>query len=142
MAGKHLLRLDQVDEGVLECKLAAKLMPNWDAPAVETGIILANVGRYSEALDELVQATTNLPYATPHLRFALGYVLMKLFRFDEALGHFESVVDDRPDYALSLLHAAGCAFAIGDKVKGRRYATAARSLGEPGEYNAWKSGKY
>ena len=142
MAGKNLLRQDQVDEGVLECKLAAKLMPNWDAPAVETGIILANVGRYSEALDELVQATTNLPYATPHLRFALGYVLMKLFRFDEALGHFESVIDDRPDYALSLLHAAGCAFAIGDKVKGRRYATGARSLGEPGEYNAWKSGKY
>ena len=125
MAGKNLLHQDQVDEGVLECKLVAKLMPNWDAPAVESGIILANVGRYSEALDELVQATDNLPYATPHLQFALGYVLMKLSRFDEALGHFESVIDARPDYALSLLHAAGCAFAIGDRVKGRRYATAA-----------------
>ncbi len=142
MAGKNLLRQDMVEEGLLECKLAAKLMPSWDAPAVESGIILANVGRYSEALEELDQVAANLPDLTPHLRFVLGYVLMNLSMFDEALTHFESVIDDQPNYALSLLHAATCAFAIGDKIKGRRYATAARTLGEPAEYNAWKSGKY
>ena len=142
MAGKNLLREDLIEEGLLECRLAAKLMPSWDGPAVECGIILANVRRYSEALAELTQAAEDLPHPTPHLCFALGYVLKSLSMFEEALGYFESVIDDRPEYALGLLNAARCAFAIGDKVKGRRYATAARVLGEPDEYNAWKSSRY
>ena len=142
LAGKHLLRRDLVDEGITECKIAATLQPNWDAPATEPGIILANIGEFEEALIELRNAEEVLQEQTPHLRHATGYVLMELSRFSEAMVQFESVMDEEPDYALAVLYAARCAFAVGDNVKGPRYAKIARGLGEPDEYLAWKSGKY
>ena len=50
MAGKNLRRRDLIDEGITECMIAAELLPDWDLPAVEQGIILANFGAYGEAL--------------------------------------------------------------------------------------------
>ena len=138
IAGKHTGRRDLIDEGITECKIAFGLLPDWDAPAVEPGIILANIEAYEEALGELRQAAERLPAATPHLQFATGYVLMMLERHQEALAQFESVIKARSDYALALLYAARCAFSLGDTRRGIRYAKAARRYGEPDEYNAWR----
>ena len=69
MAGKNLRARELVDEGIVECKIAAGLLPNWDGPAVECGIMLANIGEYAAALHELGQARVTLSEATPHLRF-------------------------------------------------------------------------
>ena len=138
MAGKWMRRRDLVDEGITECKIASMLLPDWDNPAVEPGIILANIGAYEEALAELAQAAERLHEPTPHLQFAIGYVLMELSRHTEALEHFESVIASRPDYALAYNHAARCAFAVSETTKGTSYAKTARRLGEPGEYNAWR----
>ena len=138
LAGKWTGRRDLVDKGITECKIASGLVPGWDNPAVEPGIMLANIGAYDEALVELAQAADRLPSATPHLRFATGYVLMELSRHAEALEHFESVIVSRPDYALAHGHAARCAFALGETTKAIRFAKTARRLGEPGEYNAWR----
>ena len=142
MAGKWLVRRDLVDEGITECKIAAGLLPDWDAPAVEPGIILANIGSFEEALRELGQARSELPKATPHLMFVNGYVSMMLSSYEEALEHFEKVIAVRPDYALASLYAARSAFRLGDKRKGLRYAKAARRFGDPGEYIAWSNGAY
>lgn len=142
MVGKNLGERRFIDEGVTECKIAAGLQPDWDNPAVEVGIILMNVGDYNGALSELEKARETLPSDTPHLRFALGYPLMMLERHDEALDHFEAVIGVRPDYASAYTHAARCAFALGDKRKGAKYAKAARMLGEYGEFTAWRDGKY
>ena len=142
MAGKNLGRRDLADEGIAECKVAAELLPDWDTPAVETGIILGNIGAYEDALGELERARSTLPEETPHLGFNMGYVLMKLSRHAEALEYFERVLEVRPDYALAFLHAAHCAFMLGDKWTGQRHAKTARRLGEPGAYNAWRAGAY
>lgn len=142
MAGKCLMSRDLVDEAILECKLAAHLLPNWDTPAVEVGIMLANIGEYEEAMNELNWARDHLGQLTPHLQINMGHVLMRLGRFESALEQFEQVISSRPDYALAHLHAAKCAFALGDKVRGLRYSKRARQLGEPGEFVAWKSGLY
>ena len=142
MVGKYLMRRDLINEAVLECKLAACLLPNWDTPAVEVGIILANIGEYEEAMHELNWARNHLEQPTPHLQLNTGFVLMKLGRYKAALEQLELVIAFRPDYALAYLFAAKCAFALGDKVKGRRYSKTARRLGEPGEFEAWKRGKY
>ena len=142
MVGKNLRERRFIDEGVFECRIAAGLRPDWDNPAVEVGIILMNVGDYEGALSELAKARETLPGETPHLRFALGYPLMMLERFEEALEHFEAAIDARPDYASSYTHAARCAFKLGDKRKGARYAKAARMLGEYEEFTAWRDGKY
>ncbi len=138
MVGKWMGRRDLVDEGVTECKIAAALLPEWDNPAVEPGIMLANIGAFDKALTELTKAHVRLPKPTPHLRFATGYVLMELTRYTEALEQFEAVIEARPDYALASLYAARCAFNLGNTQKGISYAKTARRLGEPDEYNAWR----
>ena len=142
MAGKNLRTRDLVNEGIVECKIAAGLLPNWDAPAVECGIMLANIGEYDAALRELAQARLTLSEATPHLRYVTGYVLTMLERYSDALEHLEAVIDLRPDFAFAHRYAAQCAFELGDKTKGRRYAKAARQLGEYTEYMAWQDGEY
>ena len=142
MAGKWLRRRDFIDEGVVECKISAQLMPGWDNPLVEQGIILGNFGAYDEALQELIRAKETLPEETPHLQFNMGYVLMELSRPVDGLQELEKVIQARPDYALAHLYAARCAFTAGDKRKGQQYAKSARRLGEPEEYIAWRNGAY
>lgn len=142
MVGRNLGWDDLIDEGITECKIATELLPGWDTPAVEPGLILMNVGAYEEALEELVRARETLPVETPHLAFSMGYALMMLSRHAEALEHFVRVMEARPDYALASLYASHCAFMLGDNWAALRYAKAARGLGEPGAYLAWKRGTY
>ena len=142
MAGKNLGARELVDEGIVECKIAAGLLPNWDGPAVECGIMLANINEYGAALRELEQARLTLAEATPHLRFVTGYVLTMLEQYTDALEHLDAVIEARPDFASAHRYAARCAFELGDKTKGRRHAKAARQLGEFTEYMAWRDGAY
>ena len=142
MAGKNLRARELVDEGIVECKIAAGLLPNWDGPAVECGIILANIGEYDAALRELEQVRTALPETTPHLRFATGYVLMMLERYADALEHLKTVTEAKPDFASAHRYAAQCAFKLGDKIKGAHHAKAARQLGDFAEWMAWRNGVY
>ena len=142
MVGKWTGSRDLIDQGIYECKIAALLLPGWDAPAVETGIILANFGAYEEALNELKWAKSILPTETPHLQYGFGYTFMMLERYDEALHQLNKVLKTNPDYALALRDAARCSFKLGDHTNGARYAKMARRFGDPVEYNFWRSGKY
>ena len=142
MAGKNLRRRDLIDEGITECMIASELLPGWDLPTVEQGIILANFGAFEEALERLDRVRETLPEETPHFWSAKGYVLMELSRYTEALVCLERVLEVRPDYAEASLHAAHCAFMLGDHWAGQRHAKTARRLGEPGAFIAWKNGLY
>ena len=142
MVGKNFGKKSLVDEGVLECKIAAGLQPNWDNPAVEVGIILVNIGESETALRELERAESALPEPTPHLRFVKGYVLRTLERYPEALECLEAVIWDRPDFAPAYDHASHCAFKSGDRIKGLRYAKEARMRGMYAEHRAWGNGVY
>lgn len=142
MIAKHRRNQQMLQEGIAECHVAAELAPDWDNPAVEPGIILANVGEFNKALEELNTAESRLGAPTPHLNNVRGYVLMELGRYGQALDNFESVIESAPDFARANLYASRCAFALGDKRRGIRHAKAARRLGEPGEYLAWRLGKY
>lgn len=142
MAGKNLRIRRLVDEGVMECKIAAQLRPNWDGPAVECGIMLANIGEYGAALRELEQARATLPEETPNLRFVTGYVLMMLERYAEALSQLEAVTEGRPDFASAHRYAARCAFKMGYKSRGARHAKAGCQLGDFAEWTAWRDGAY
>ena len=140
--GKQFGDSGLVDEGVFECKIAAGLQPNWDAPAVEPGIILVNIGESHAALRELEQAESTLPRPTPHLRFVKGYVLITLERYAEALECLEAVIEERPDFAPAYDRASHCAFKSGDRIKGLRYAKKSRMLGMFAAHWAWGAGEY
>ena len=142
MAGKNLRARELADEGIVECKIAAGLLPNWDGPAVECGIILTNIGEHAAALRELEHAKVTLPEATPHLRFVTGYVLLMLEHYADALEHLTTVTEVWPDFASAHRYAAQCAFKLGDKIKGARHAKAARQLGDFTEWMAWQDGAY
>ncbi len=142
MLGKWTRRRDLIDEGIKECKIAALLLPEWDAPAVEPAIILANFGAYEESLQELNWAKSVLPAPTPHLEYGFGYTLMMLERYDEALSHLKEVLKAKPDFALALRDAAHCSFKLGDHKNGARYAKKARQFGDPVEYELWRDGTY
>ena len=131
-----------IDEGILECRIAAGLQPDWDAPAVEPAAILVNIGEREAALQELEQAERSLPEPTPHLRLVKGYVLMTLELYPEALACLESVIEERPDFAPAYDLASYSAFQSGDKTKGLRYAKDARMRGIYTEHRAWGSGAY
>ena len=131
-----------IDEGILECRIAAGLQPDWDAPAVQPASILVNFGEREAALRELEQAERNLPAPTPHLRFVKGYILMTLELYSEALACLEAVIEERPDFAPAYDLAAHSAFESGDKTKGLRYAKGARMRGIYTEHRAWGSGAY
>ena len=142
MAGKNLRARELVDEGIVECKIAAGLLPNWDGPAVECGIILTNIGEHAAALRELEQAQATLSEVTPHLRFVTGYVLLMLERYSDALEHLKTVTEVRPVFASAHRYAAQCAFKLGDKLTGAHHAKAARQLGDITEWMAWQDGAY
>ena len=142
MVGKNFADLKLIKEGILECQIAAGLQPDWDAPAVESGIILVNIGEGEGALLELELAESTLPRPTPHLRFVKGYVLMTLERFTDALECLEAVIDERPDFAPAYDHAAHCAFKSGDRIKGLRYAKEARMRGMYAKHRVWGDGVY
>ena len=142
MVGKHTGLREFIDEGLFECRIASGLCPAWAAPAVERGIILTNFEDHEGALRELEQVREELPDLTPHWRFVMGYVLTMLERFPEGLEQLEGVVGTSPDYGLAYTYAARCAFGMGDKVKGRKYAKKAQRLGDSSEYDAWRSGTY
>ena len=142
MAAKHMHNPQYLEEGISECHIAATLVRDWDAPLVEPAIMLANVGHFDRALGELSHARTGLPEPTPHYEYCLGYVLMNLGRLQEALDAYERVIAAAPAYALALEDAARCAFQIGDKKKGRRYAKRANRVGRPQAYHKWRRGDY
>ena len=142
MLGKHTGIRKFVDEGLLECRIASGLCSVWDLPAVEQGIMLANIGAYQEALEELERVARDLPALTPHWRFAMGYVLAMLKRFSEGLEHLEEVIAFRTDYAQAYRYAAYCAFNMGDPRKGAEYAKTAHRLGDATEFVAWQRGDY
>ena len=142
MLGKNFGDRRLIDEGIVECKIAAGLQPDWDGPAVEPGIILVNIGESAAALRELERAEITLPRPTPHLSFVKGYVLITLERYSEGLECLEAVIEERPDFAPAYQHAAHCAFKSGDGTKGLRYAKGARTLGIPAEHWAWGAGVY
>ena len=142
MMGMRRMKRAWVDEGIVECWVAAGLEPRWDAPAVEPGIILENIGDWDGALREIDAAEGKLPAVTPHLRYVKGYALMNAGRFEEALAEHLAVVEARPDFAKAWGYAAHCAFTMGNRKEGLRYAKTARSLGDGWVYDAWDEGAY
>ena len=129
-----------INEGISECKIASALLPDRDAPAVQSAIILAKFGAYEESLQDLNWAKSVLPAPTPQLEYGFGYTLLMLERYDEALLHLEEVLKAKPRYAPALRYAARCSFNLCDHTNGARFAKQALQLGDPVKCDLWRRG--
>ena len=69
LVAQWLASIELRNEAIFECRLAAELLPGWDAPLVEPAIILSNAGLHEAALAELDSAEARMAAATPHRRW-------------------------------------------------------------------------
>lgn len=141
--GALLGMVGEVDEGIEECWIAARLDDDWELPRVEVGIILLNAGRNQEALEHLEDlAASRQEDSSSHLTFNLGTARYRAGDHSAALSALEKVIDEEPGHALALDMAAHSAFLIGDQQKGRRLAKLADQHGQSATYREWQEGKY
>ncbi|MFC1912176.1 hypothetical protein ACFLXG_03375 [Chloroflexota bacterium] len=139
--GAQLGKMGSVDEGILECNIAAQLKPEWDLPRIEVGIILINHGRYEEGRQHLEEVAKGVAMS-PHLAFSLAYARMKCNEYAKALELFEVVLKEVPEHAHALDCAAHCCFLIGQTDRGIALAKEAHKRGAEDTYQDWHEGKY
>ena len=139
--GAQLGKMVSVDEGILECNIAAQIKPEWDLPRIEVGIILINQGHYEEGREHLEEVAKQFRMS-PHLAFSLAYARMKCNASAEALELFEVVLTEMPEHAQALDCAAHCYFLIGQTDKGIALAKEAYKRGAKDTYQDWREGKY
>ncbi len=145
LLGAGLGRLGDVDNGIAECWIAARLATSErdvDLAKVEVGIILTNVGRHEEACAHLEDLYTTATERSAHLLYNLGIVRMRCQMFDKALEALKLVLAKEEHHPDALDSAAHCAFVLGDRRAGIEYAKAAKLLGVDNSYNAWRNGNY
>ena len=126
-----------IEEGIRECWIAASLIPDWEMPRVEVGIILLNARRDHEAHEHLERMVSSSEYLSAHLALNLGVARLRVGKLGEALKSLEETLSQEPDHAMALDLAAHCAFLIGDKAKGRRLAKRAMQFGYRESYDEW-----
>ena len=132
----------ETEDGIMECRTAAKLAPEWELPQVEIGIILLNAGRNEEAREHLENVARGKKRPSANLAFNLGVSRERCGDPAGALKMLERVIRINREHALAIDHAAHCAFLTGDAPKGRRLAKRANELGQSDTYDEWQSGKY
>ena len=132
----------EAEDGIMECRIAAKLAPEWELPQVEIGIILLNADRNEEAREHLEKVARGKKRPSAHLAFNLGVSRERCGDPAGALEMLERVIRINREHALAIDHAAYCAFLTGDATKGRRLAKRADELGQSDTYREWQAGKY
>lgn len=131
-----------VDAGVKECWIAAKLSPDWELPLVEIGIMLINADRNAEARTHLERIALERQEPSWHLLFNLAEARRRCDDTVGALETYEQAMELHPNHALMVDRAAHCAFLGGDPVKGLRYAKRAEFFGSYETIRDWRAGKY
>lgn len=140
--GSYMGKRGEVDAGVGECWMAAKLAPNWELPLVEIGIMLINAGRSVEARSHLERIALERGDLSWHLLFNLAEARRRTDDPIGALAVYERAMTLNPIHPLIVDRAAHCAFFTGDPVKGLRYAKKASLLGSNETMRDWRAGKY
>jgi tetratricopeptide (TPR) repeat protein len=97
--------LVHLEEALSECRIAARLDPDWNSPLTEVAIILSNVGRLEEALTAFDEAE---PVAKnwAHFHLTRGNTLMWLARYEEATAAFRRTLEIKPQLLEAMTNLA------------------------------------
>jgi tetratricopeptide (TPR) repeat protein/transcriptional regulator with XRE-family HTH domain len=139
--GASLAAVGQLDEALIECRMACALEPGWSLPAVEVAIILLNAGRYDEALSS-IELTANNYGLDAHLANVHGRALLALEREREARPWFQKVLELNDQHAGAMQDLAHCLLTIGERAEGRKWAKAAAHAGAGAVLHDLNAGRY
>jgi hypothetical protein len=139
--GLHGCLPTHLEEGYKECIKAIKLQPTWEMPWIGTANILLHAGYAERGLQVLQDATTRINRPSTRMVYTQGFARMMNRDFAGALEIFEKAGRMKPDFAPAFENAAFCAFHLGDKLRGNRYAKVARRLGISTTYDLYDVGK-
>lgn len=128
-------------DAIAEFEIALQLDPTDPNPLAYIGIAHYFSGDRARAIDYFRRAREQIGLANG-LDFYFGIALKENGEFGEALSVFEAMLERHPDHAWAADQAAECAFRVGDRRKGRGYATRAMRQGQPPSYEMWRAGKF
>lgn len=97
--------LKHLDEGLSECRMAARLDPTWNSPLTEVAIMLSNVGRLEEALKAFEEAES-VAKDWAHFHYTRGNTLMWLKRYEEATAAFRRTLEIKPLHLPAMVNLA------------------------------------
>jgi tetratricopeptide (TPR) repeat protein len=139
--GLHGYLPTHLEEGYRECIKAIELQPKWELPWIETANILLHAGYTERGLQVLQDAATKISRPSLRMVYTIGFARMMNRDFGDALAMFEKAGRMKSDFAPAFENAAFCAFRLGDKLRGKRYAKVARQLGISTTYDLYDVGK-
>jgi len=139
--GLHGYLPTHLEEGYQECIKAVELQPKWELPWIETANILLHAGDSERALQILHDAIDNISRPSHCMVYTIAFARMMNQDFVGALEIFEKATHMKPDFAPAFENAAFCAFRLGEKLVGKRYAKIARRLGISTTYELYEVGK-
>ncbi|MCK6511920.1 tetratricopeptide repeat protein [Myxococcota bacterium] len=132
-------------EAIQECEIAANLPEGTgvepDKPHVEPGIILANIGRYEEAVRYL-ESIEKKTGKTPWFMLSLGGARYLLEDFAGAWDCLQMAIKFFTDDAIALERAGHCCFELGLKKEGAEFLKRANFLGQSRVYDFWQAGGF
>lgn len=140
--GCFLWQAKRFSEGIDQLRKACEMKPEWDRPFVEIAIANINWGRMDMALFHLEQGPESMRNSSDFYLFTLARIYRAQKAVDRALEHSERAVALNPDYGEAFDLAADCAFVLGDRRKGARYAKEAKHRGVFATFARWQDGFY
>jgi hypothetical protein len=139
--GLHGYLPTHLEEGYRECIKAIELRPTWELPWIETANVLLHAGYSEQGLQVLQDAAIRISRLSLRMVYTTGFARMMSRDFEGALAMFEKACCMKSDFAPAFENAAFCAFRLGDKLRGKRYAKIARQLGISTTYDLYDVGK-
>ncbi|HXI93086.1 MAG TPA: tetratricopeptide repeat protein [Blastocatellia bacterium] len=115
LVGRAYLKLRSYDEAVRTLERRARLQPTGAEIYMLLGEARDNAGDSEGAIREFKRATEASDSPTlPELRFALGYVLWKLRRYDQAEPEFRREMERDRNHSRSIYYLGNIALSRGD----------------------------
>jgi tetratricopeptide (TPR) repeat protein len=131
--GDHARAIEQLQES---CRIDA----GWDKPFVEIAVALASRGLADLGVAHLDAGEARFGEVSDHFNWVKGWLLHDLGNYRAALVALERAVRLNPQHGAAFDLAADCAFKLGDKPRGRRYAKAGLDLGCGQSHARWNVG--
>ncbi len=140
--GCYLWQAKRYSDGLEQLRKSCELKPGWDRSFVEIAIAYINWGRMDEAQFHLENGPADMREQSDFYQFTLARIYRVRKEFASALACCERAIALNPNHAEAFDLAADCAFILGERDKGERYAKEGKHRGAFSTFARWQAGFY